>query len=181
MLKKLKISQIVALSLYYGLAQFLPNSPFLVGKKFRGFLCKTIFNSSGKNIDIEKRAYFGLGNDLKIGNNSGIGIGAKIYGIDGNGGKVTIGNNVMMASDVTILTLNHAYKEKDKPMREQGVEFKNVIIENDVWIGYRVTILPGVKVGKGSVIGAGAVVTKNVAPYTVVGGVPAKFIKERFE
>jgi maltose O-acetyltransferase len=178
MRKNLNISQILALALYYGLAQYLPNYPFLIGKKFRGYLCNILFKSSGINIDIEKRAYFGLGNDLEIGFNSGIGIAAKIYGI-GGGGKVIIGNNVMMASDVTILTLNHNYNEKNKPMREQGVKFLNVIIEDDVWIGYRVTILPGVKIGKGSVIGAGAVVTKNVEPYTVVGGVPAKFIKER--
>jgi maltose O-acetyltransferase len=178
MVKKLTISQIIALTLYYGLAQFLPSYPFLMGKKFRGFLGNIMFKNCGKNIDVEKRAYFGLGYDLEIGLNSGIGIAAKIYGI-GGGGEVSIGNNVVMSSDVTILTLNHHYNEKNKPIREQGVKYSNVIIEDDVWIGYRATILPGVKIGKGSVIGAGAVVTKDVSPYSVVGGVPAKLIKER--
>lgn len=178
MIRGLNISQILALTLYYGLARYLPNYPFLIGKKFRGFLGKYMFNNCGKNIDVEKKAYFGLGYDLEIGTNSGIGINAKIYGI-GGGGKVSIGKNVMMASDVTILTLNHNYDNKNKPMREQGVKFLDVVIDDDVWIGYGVTILPGVKIGKGSVIGAGAVVTRNIMPYTVVGGVPARVIKER--
>jgi acetyltransferase-like isoleucine patch superfamily enzyme len=85
----------------------------------------------------------------------------------------------MMAPDVTILTLDHYYEDRSKPMLEQGVKFSNVIIEDDVWIGYGVTILPGVRIGKGSVLGARAVVTKDVKPYSVFGGIPAKIIKER--
>ncbi len=177
MIKKLKISQILALTLYYGLAQFLPNYPFLMGKKFRGFLGNILFKNSEKNINVEKRAYFGLGNDIKIGKNSGIGIRANIYGI-GGGGKLIIGKNVIMAPDVCILTLKHNYENTKIPKNEQEIETSTIIIEDDVWIGTHAIILPNIKIGKGAVIGAGAVVTKNVADYSVVGGVPAKLIKQ---
>jgi maltose O-acetyltransferase len=81
----------------------------------------------------------------------------------------------MMAPDVIIVTENHKYtKESFK-----GWEKKPVIIEDNVWIGYRVIILPGVRVGRNAIIGAGAVVTKDVPPYAIVGGVPAKVIKMR--
>ena len=87
----------------------------------------------------------------------------------------------MMGTDVTVITRNHRFDRIDIPMMRQGFEEeKPVYIGDDVWIGDRVIILPGVHVGNGCVIAAGSVVTKDVAPYTVVGGVPAHFIKERF-
>lgn len=170
------ITRYIALALYYCLARFLPSYP--LGRRFRRFLCSKIFNKCGNNINVEKMAYFGLGNDIEIGNNSGIGIKSKIYGI-GGGGRIFIGENVVMAPEVTILTLIHNYEDSVIPINQQKTESSDVIIEDDVWIGYRVIILPGVKVGKGAVIGAGAVVTKNVDSYMVVGGIPARYIKKR--
>ena len=85
----------------------------------------------------------------------------------------------MMAPDVVILTRKHIHSDIKIPMSKQGSISAKVIIEDDVWIGMRVIILPGVKIGRSSIIGAGAVVTHDVLPFTVVGGVPAKFIKER--
>ena len=67
----------------------------------------------------------------------------------------------------------------DKLINLQGSAYKNIVVEDDVWIGSRVTILPGVKIGKGSVIAAGAIVTKDVLPYSIMGGIPAKIIKMR--
>lgn len=87
---------------------------------------------------------------------------------------VTIGNNVSIAGEVRIYTMEHDIDSPD--FTEMGAP---VVIEDYVVIGTRVTILPGVTVGKGAVIASGAVVTKNVAPFTVVGGVPAIFIKNR--
>ena len=87
----------------------------------------------------------------------------------------------MMGTDVTVITRNHRFDRIDIPMMRQGfVEEKPVYIGDDVWIGDRVIILPGVHVGDGCVIAAGSVVTKDVPRYTVVGGVPAKVIRERF-
>ena len=95
-------------------------------------------------------------------------------------GRVIIGNNVMMGPDVCIYVRNHAFDRTDIPMNMQGfAPEKPVVIEDDVWIGARVIILPGVHIGTGAVIGAGAVVTKDVPDYAVVGGNPARILKMR--
>lgn len=85
----------------------------------------------------------------------------------------------MMGPDVSILTHTHNIERTDIPMGQQGMRVFEVIIGNDVWIGMRVIIMPGVKVGNGAVIGAGTVVTKDVPDYAIVGGVPARIIKFR--
>lgn len=86
----------------------------------------------------------------------------------------------MMGTDVVVITKNHAFNQTDIPMMQQGFEDERpVIIGNDVWIGDRVIILPGVHIGDGAIIAAGAVVTKDVPAYAIVGGVPAKLIRMR--
>ena len=111
---------------------------------------------------------------MEIGDRSGVGINAKMHG------KVVIGKDVMMGPDCIIYTKNHAFCDTTIPMNKQGFSAeKPVIIGDDVWIGGRVIILPGVHVGKGAIIGAGAVVTKDVPEYAVVGGNPAKILKYR--
>lgn len=107
---------------------------------------------------------------LKIGANSCIGHWATL---DARGG-VTIGKNVNLSSEVMIWTAQHDYRD---PMF--GTVFKPVTIGDYVWLGPRCIILPGITVGEGSVVAAGAVVTKNIEPYAVVGGVPAKKIADR--
>ena len=87
-----------------------------------------------------------------------------------------------MGPDVIIFSRNHNFKEKHKLIHEQGYTGQcTVIIEDDVWIGARVIILPGKIIGKGAVIGAGSVVTKDVAPYSVVAGNPARKISNRIQ
>lgn len=85
----------------------------------------------------------------------------------------------MMGPDVTILTHTHNIERTDIPMGQQGMRVAEVVIGNDVWIGMRVVIMPGVKIGNGAVIGSCAVVTKDVSAFAIVGGVPAKIIKYR--
>lgn len=112
--------------------------------------------------------------NTSIGKNSGVGFGCEI-----NNG-VTIGDNVMMGPHVLIYTQNHCTANPDVPMREQGMtEIRPVIIEDDVWLGARVCILPGVTIGKGSVIGACAVVSKDIPPYSIAVGNPARVVKSR--
>mgnify|MGYP000980896475 CR=1 FL=1 len=171
----IRIKEILCYILYYGFARFLPksNSSIFIGTKFiRGFIVKGFIKKSGKNINIQKGSIFSR--DLEIGNNSSIGINSVIQ----NG--VIIGENVMMGPYCYIYTTNHEFSSIDIPMIKQGYQECNpVIIGNDVWIGSRVTILPGVKIGNGVVIGASAVVTKNVPDYAIVAGNPAKIIKYR--
>ena len=86
----------------------------------------------------------------------------------------------MMGPDVLIYTQNHKFDRIDITMDQQGwSEEKAVVIEDDVWIGSRVTILPGVHIGEGCIVGASAVVTKSVPPYCIIAGNPAKIIKYR--
>lgn len=173
-----KISRYLALLLYYGFARYLPNYPFAFGGRLRGFLCNYIFKKCGTSINVEKWAYFGLGNDIEIGSNSGIGIRANIYGI-GGGGELVIGDNVMMAPDVTILTLKHHHENHSVPVIHQEISPSKIVIGDDSWIGIRSIILPEVNIGRGAIVAAGSVVTKDVPDYTMVGGVPAKIIKKR--
>jgi len=91
----------------------------------------------------------------------------QIFGTDVD--ELISGDNVMMAPEVIILTLGHRHDNIETPMCRQEDYATKVIIEDDGWIGTRAIILPGVKIGKGAIVGAGAVVTKNVPPYTVVG------------
>lgn len=85
----------------------------------------------------------------------------------------------MIGPDVVILTRTHSIDRVDVPMIEQGFWTGKVTIGNDVWIGMRSVIMPGVNIGNGAVVGAGAVVTKDVPDYAIVGGVPARVIKYR--
>lgn len=102
------------------------------------------------------------------------------YGKPGNSkGLIKIGNNVRIAPNVMMISANHVFENPDIPIREQGMEVKPITIEDDVWVAGRVNIIAGVTIGKGSVIGAGSVVTKDIPPYSVAVGVPAKVIKER--
>ena len=116
-----------------------------------------------------------IGEGLTMGNNLNIGPNNYI----GCSGKITIGNNVMLAPRVSIYAENHVFDHPEILIRDQGVEKKEVIIEDDCWIAANSILLAGVTIGKGSVVAAGSVVTENVPPYSVVAGVPAKWIKSR--
>ena len=140
----------------------------------RRFCCHLIFDSSGSEINVEKGASFGDGRGIQIGRCSGIGVNCSVHG------PLSIGDNVMMGPDVCIFVTNHMFDRIDIPMNTQGFsEEKPVVIGNDVWIGARVIILPGVRVGNGAIIGAGAVVTHDVPDYAIVGGNPARILKMR--
>lgn len=170
-----KIIKFFSILLYYGFAIHLPCSyqpySFKIFKFLRYILAKNILKSCGKNVNIENGARFGF--NVTLGNNSGLGVNSIVE-------RAIIGNNVMMGRDVIIISGSHKFENCNIPMIFQGMQpEKEVIIEDDVWIGHRVIILPGVKIGRGSIIGAGAVVTKDVTQNTIVGGVPAKIIRYR--
>lgn len=161
--------------LYYTIARHLPPSysGIRIGQTGLRRLCgRMMLAHCGTKVNIEKNAYFS--SKVSLGDYSGIGVNAKIHG------KCLIGNYVMMGEDCTIITRNHRFSRTDIPMMEQGFEEeKPVIIGNDVWIGDKVTILPGVHIGDGCVIGAGAVVTRDIPPYSIAAGVPARVLRNR--
>jgi acetyltransferase-like isoleucine patch superfamily enzyme len=94
-------------------------------------------------------------------------------------GNIKIGKNCMIASYTGIYANNHIFTDVSLPIKDQGVTRKGIVIEDGCWLGHAVTVLDGVTIGKGSVIGAGAVVNKNIPPYSIAVGVPAKVIKSR--
>ncbi len=94
-------------------------------------------------------------------------------------GKITIGNGCLIGPNVVMRTSNHIYLNIEKPIRKQGHTSGDINLEDDVWIGSNVVILSNVRIGKGAIIAAGAVVNKNVPPFSVSGGIPAKVIKYR--
>jgi len=167
----------IALLIYYLIAKRLPSQPFpgyRIGYTIRRYLCKFIFEECGKNVIIKQNANFGKGTGIKIGDNSQIGERSYI------GSYTTIGKNVVMGLEVIIWTIGHRFDRTDIPINQQGpTEIKPVFIGDDVWIGQRVIIMPGLKIGSHSVIGAGAVVTKDVPEWAVIAGVPAKIIRMR--
>lgn len=143
-------------------------------KNIRYFLGSRFIKSCGTNVNFEKGAKFNP--DLSIGCNSGIGVNCVVSG------ETYIGNNVMMGPDCIMYSYSHAHNRLDIPMTEQGFEKPTPIhIGNDVWIGARVIILPGVTVGSHVIIGAGSVVTKDIPDYAIVGGSPARIIRMRNE
>lgn len=110
---------------------------------------------------------------IKIGKDSLVG---EYTVIRGQGG-VTIGDRVYTSPFSQLIAVNHIFDDPNRPFVEQGITAKGIIVEDDVWIGASAIITDGVRIGKGAVIAAGAVVTADVAPHTVVGGVPARVIR----
>ncbi len=159
----------------YKLCNVLPTneSKLKLGQRqLRRFFSKLFLTKCGKKVNVQKGASFS--HRTELGDRSGIGAGSKLYG------RVVIGEDVMMGPRCVIYTQNHSFDRLDIPMDKQGMqEEKPVYVGNDVWIGGGVTILPGVKIGNGAILGACAVVTKDVPDYAIVGGNPAKILKYR--
>ena len=110
--------------------------------------------------------------DVVIGDHTRIGLHNTIIG------PVTIGSHVNLAQGITVTALNHNFEAPERRIDEQGVSTQQVTIGDDIWIGANAVVLPGVTIGTHSIVAAGAVVTKDVPPHSLVAGVPAKIIKQ---
>lgn len=170
-----KIGKALGYILYNFIGGLLPH--YALGREWKlakriraisGMLC---FEQCGKNVDIGRHVK--LSTKMSLGDNSGIGDNSYIQG------EVVIGKNVMMAPNVALIASNHHIERIDVPMNQQGEYTKKIIVRDDVWIGYGAKILAGVEIGEGAVIAAGAVVTRSVPKYTIVGGIPARILKKR--
>ena len=147
--------------------KIINNLPF--GNHLREWLFKSLFEKYGNNNVIKDNFVCNFGLNISIGDNCFINHGVTIL----DSYRVEVGNNVFIAPEVVISAVTHPLHASNR--RELIV--KKITICDDAWIGTGAIILPGVTIHKGAVIAAGSVVTKDVDPYTVVGGIPAKFIK----
>lgn len=158
------------LSVLYHFGKFLPGSArSSLGCRIRVALLRRLAASCGREINVLAGADIGAPYNLQIGDNSAIGLGCYLSCLD----KVTIGSRVLMGPGVMIYTSNHVWNPCKKTYFRQGEVLAPVTIRDDAWIGARAIILPGVVIGKGCTVAAGAVVTRSTADYSTVAGVPA--------
>ena len=162
---------------YWGFARHLPWSPRpggRVARRLRGALAARMLDACGRDVNVEHGAWFGSGRGIELGDRSDIGMDCLVIG------PLRIGRDVMMGPRCTILASRHATGRVDLPMNQQGfLPDRAVVIEDDVWLGANVTVLPGRVIGTGSIVGAGSVVTRDVPPWSVVGGNPARVLGTR--
>ena len=169
------------------------NIPGKSGFFFRKHYYKNIFKGGLQNCRIQRGFVAECSRNITFGNNVYIGFNCKLFAsnkskieigdkftcnsnvmINSRGiGEIKIGKNVLIGPNSVLRSNNHNYKIFQKPINEQGMSEGKISIEDDVWIGSNVVILPNVTIGKGSIVAAGAVVTSNVESFTIVGGVPA--------
>lgn len=151
-------------------------------KRLKMYALKPLFRRIGKNVVFDPDANYSF-ETIEIGNDVFIGDGADF---SASRSSIIIGRKVMFGPNVTIRGGNHTVHYVGKFMYDITDSTKDpkddepVIIEDDVWVGSRAIILKGITIGRGSIVGAGSVVTKSVPPYAIVGGVPARIIKMRF-
>jgi acetyltransferase-like isoleucine patch superfamily enzyme len=144
------------------------------------WLLRYAFASFGKQFFFDPDGFYTFPN-IEVGDCVTIGFGSILLASES---RIILGDNVMIAPHVTFVGGNHNTSVVGKPMydvkEKRPHDDEDIIVEDDVWIGTGAIILKGVRVGRGSIIAAGAVVIKDVYPYTIVGGVPAKKISTRF-
>ncbi len=139
--------------------------------KIRQILVTNYLRSCGKKLCVKNRAE--ISPNSSVGYDSELGTRCMVQA------NVTLGDHVIMGPDVKIYSRNHKSDRLDIPIQKQGKHYLNTEVGNDVWIGANVIITAGVTIGSHVIIAAGAVVTKDVADYSVVGGVPAKLLRTR--
>ncbi|MDO4462522.1 MAG: acyltransferase [Bacteroidia bacterium] len=173
-----KIQKKVCFSAYMFLFKNMPlsNAKPNLGQRWLRNFCARHFMVDGfihPTANIEKGALLSP-HAISLGENSGIGMSCRLLS------HVTFGKNVIMGPYCFFCTKNHEFNRLDIPIIKQGYRpIQPIVVGDDVWFGQGVIVLPGVHIGNGCIIGAGAVVTKDVPDYAIVGGNPAKIIKYR--
>jgi len=145
-------------------------------KRLRGWHYRALLAQAGENLRIAEGVVINNPGMVSVGDNCYLGSGVQFYPWNA---PITLGDNVLIAAGARLITRKHGFADIDLPMAEQGYNNAPIVIEDDVWIGFGAVILPGVTIGRGSIVGASAVVTKDVAPCSIVGGVPARLIRKR--
>lgn len=151
------------------------NIPGMLGYLSRYLLYRLLFKKLGSFCVIQPNVYFVNCKNIECGRNFAVNSNTYINAVGG----VKIGDDVLLGPNVAISSGEHQYSEGRLPVTLQPIVRKKIVIGNGVWIGANAVILPGVVLAEGTIVGAGAVVTKSTEPYSVVAGVPAKKIKDR--
>jgi acetyltransferase-like isoleucine patch superfamily enzyme len=146
--------------------------------KLTAFFWGIFFKHVGTNVQIGSNCKFVNPKRITIGNNVLINHHVEM---EATGGEIILGNFILIGMHAKFINANHKFDDWKKPISLQGISQSKIILEDDIWIGMHAIILPDVTIGRGSIVAAGAVVTKDVEPYSIVGGVPAKIIKYRFD
>ncbi len=163
------------LTFYYLIACRLPGPPFPGGKLghiIRRICARRLFKAMGHDVIIGTHVNFGGGGEISIGSNSNIGRGSWIAR------DTVFGANVMTGPEIVVLSYNHKAEHGDVPYNQQGYTDRiPVTIGDNVWIGTRAILLPGISIGDNAVVGAGAVVTSDVPSNSLAVGNPAKLVR----
>jgi maltose O-acetyltransferase len=171
-----RLRRALGLALYYVLASHLPDLAFPGGRLYNAVRCATLrlaLPRFGHDNEIDAQIYIGDGSDVYVGSGCQINRGCRLN-------RVFISDKVMIGPQVIVLGGMHRSDDLDIPMIEQGdLDVEPTVIEPDVWLGARAIVMPGLRIATGSIVAAGAVVTHDVPPRTVVAGVPARVIRHR--
>lgn len=146
---------------------------------FYAAIKRRLLNLAGAQIGHNNHIYPGVRIFVPKGLKTGDNVSISSYVVITTAGTVTIGNNVLVGYGAQILSANHHIPKNRGIIFGSGHDCEPVVIEDGVWIGANAVVLPGVRIGQGAVVAAGAIVTKDAAPFTIVGGIPAKLIRER--
>ncbi|HEY4504912.1 MAG TPA: acyltransferase [Candidatus Paceibacterota bacterium] len=157
-----------------GLLALVPASP---GVALRLIFMPFVFKSCGKGLTVRSFVALEIPERITLGDNVSLNEYVWLNGVGG----IEIGNMVRIAPYTCIVSFDHEFKDPNVPIKFQTKRLAKVVIEDDVWLGSHVVVTSGVRIGKGSVIGAGSVVTKDIPPYSIAVGVPARVIKKRGE
>lgn len=172
-----KLVRLFWLAFYYGIARNLPEHSDPRGalwKRLREMSVRPLLAHAGRDLAINAGVHFGKGSNLSMGDYSSLGYMSRVIG------EVRMGNHVGCAQEVFFCAYNRKYLGLDEPMMFQGKKpDEPIVVEDDVIFLARCMILAGVRIHTGALIGAGAVVTRDVPPYAVVVGNPARVVKFR--
>lgn len=173
MLRKIKNE---ACSWFEGLVTVLPYSR--IGNTLRRLYWSRRLKIPDGDISIFPSVKFFCTEAIKIG--GGVSINYNVL-IDSCGGSISIGNDVLIGPNCVLRAADHIFSDITRPINKQGHLGGEIIIEDDCWLAANVVVVKGVTIGKGSIVGAGAVVTKSIPPYSIAGGIPARVIGHRKE
>ena len=169
-----------------GLRTFILFRPFV--NLYLAMVTRSIIHPLARidwNVRIGRRCFIGHAILDTLGGNGHIDIGDGSIVYSGaellchHGSTIRIGRNVLFTRQAGAVTGGHVFDDPNAPIISQGIRTADITVEDDCWIGYRAILMPGVRVGRGTVVGAGAVVTKDLPAHVVAGGVPARVIRER--